>query len=69
MWGANVFNRRDDIVKAGVRLFNDTQFDDPESNTLKGLVKGFDQLLLTDHIWPLALNDSVNVDLYTFRPY
>jgi hypothetical protein len=52
MWGAKIYQRRLAIKDAAMQLFKDVEHQ---------LKKEFDQTMLKNIIWPLAIDDSVTV--------
>ena len=49
-WGAKIYQRRHDILKASTKIYYKTKHK---------MEYGFDQTMLNTFIWPLAINDSV----------
>lgn len=47
LWGVKIYQNRKSVIDAAVNLFNRRL---PQSR----LIKGADQELLNDHIWPVA---------------
>ena len=56
LWGAKICQRRVPIKDAAMQLFKNVEH--------KLLDKKFDQVLLKEYIWPLAINDKVIVANY-----